>query len=75
MSKNASVMVDTPPPTVRFSMGKSTKGLDALNVGQEVTVTVKGKVSSVNQDRYGSGFALENFTVTFPKKSDLRRLG
>lgn len=71
-------MPKEPPPTVHFSFRKGDKppkGFDELSVGKEVSVTVKGKVASVNQDSYGSGFSLENFTLSFPKPPNLRRFG
>lgn len=66
------------PRSVHFGFRKDDKlpqGFDNLTIGQEVTLTVTGKVASLSQDSYGSGFSIENFSVKIAKKSDLRWRG
>jgi len=70
-----SLDVPAMPSSVHFSFGKKNlpKGFENLTVGQQVTLSVTGKVTSLNQDHYGAGFSLEDFSVTIQKK--LRRTG
>ena len=67
--------IESMPRSVHFSFSEKSqtpKGFNDLTMGQEVTLIVKGKVSSLNSDQYGCGFSLEGFTVKIDK-GGLRR--
>lgn len=75
MAKN-SLGPATPEPSLHFDFGKDKgklpKGFEDLQMGQDVELTVRGKISGLNQDEWGRSLRVKQFTVIIEQKGKKR---